>query len=36
VKAQRENVAGAIERGREAYQQARTSSTPPIRPGEPL
>jgi gas vesicle protein len=39
VTRQRENVAGAIERGREAYQQARTATTPPAgptRPGGPL
>ena len=36
VSRQRETFAGAIERGREAYQQARTASTPSTRPGEPL
>ena len=36
VSRQRENVTGAIERGREAYQQARAGSTPPARTGEPL
>jgi gas vesicle protein len=37
VSRQRENVAGAIERGREAYQQARSAGAPPAPPaGEPL
>jgi gas vesicle protein len=29
INRQRENVSSAIERGREAYQQARTGATPP-------
>lgn len=37
VSRQRENVAGAIERGREAYQQARGATTTPKPPApEPL
>jgi gas vesicle protein len=33
---QKDTLAGAFERGREAYQQARTATPPPGAPGEGL